>query len=222
MLVDIAKSHLTAGPGKNHDALFSMARDLLAVYQIGGIDRDSDEAEEMKWVLFELWYGRNKYFRTGEGEQDYWFQFMDIVKATKVPTGKGLLDVAWENVATTADLRPCDYFPDAHLRKACLFCREIQKLNGDKNFFLSVRDLAERQNVSIRTAARRLKYFSDLQLIDLKSKGDLSNRKNASQYQFNFEWDGTISSKGPEPLRVSGLGEGKEILVDPASIVIPF
>ena len=100
-----------------------------------------------------------------------WYDFLQGWPLVKFPKGQGLLDEACR--AATASEPPgwAGRFEQPELRLLASLCREIQRLNPGRPFFLSCRDAGRLVGVSKEKAGQWLKLLELERRIVLVKKG---------------------------------------------------
>lgn len=160
---------IPADPHQNHKLLFKLARALKAVENSRGIFFEQDELD----AAFDKWYEHSiKSLRSGQSRDDYLFEFLDGWERVKYPLGEGVLEMAWD-LARSSPL-PTDIarVKSEQTLRLIVFCRELQRLVGDRSFYLSSRTVQRLFNLEHPTQAwRQLDGLCKLRILTLTKRG---------------------------------------------------
>lgn len=152
----IAEKRVPPGRGRNNRALFLLVRDIWAAI---GRKPTYDEGKP----FFEEWHRlavKRGVLRPGQSKLDYRLEFEHAIDCAQSPTGTslfaGAVDRAKAALADTAK------FPswlvelaDSKVQLLALLCRELQKMHGEKPFYLASGKAAKVVEVSAAMTAWR-------------------------------------------------------------------
>jgi len=167
---------------QNNARLFTLARDVRALEIAEGREWN---LYDLLWRVFNPWYEANQYLREDQSSDDYWCEFLRAHDSVKFPRHEDIRDRAWAASETQVFPRVAlESFTDPELRQLVLWCQELQRLAGDKAFWLSCRDVQQRFGLSNATrAANRLHALVRLNILKEVEKGGPKTNK-ATRFRY--------------------------------------
>jgi hypothetical protein len=178
---DVIGISLPSKINANHSHLFILARAIKTLERNRGVRFKSEE----KRAIFDRWYDEAAPFLRGElTKEDYLVEFLNSYRSAKYLIGDAAT-LAWERARKNplpTDFAP--YFKTPEMRLLLAFCFELQRLAGDRPFFLSARTAAKSLgHPTHSTAASWLGAFVGDEILDEIEKGNASTGK-ASRYRW--------------------------------------
>jgi hypothetical protein len=170
-------STLPSGPGQRNRCIFRFVRRLKA---IEGLDTSTEALR----ILMVEWHQRALRTIATKDFGESWIDFLVAWERARTPA-RNLLADAFARGA--ADPVPIEGAPMLGFLAGA--CREIQRISGDKAFFLSCRSAAEHlgkalgPHVDRMTVWRWLRALVSLNLLEEVEKGRLRNRR-ASRFRY--------------------------------------
>ena len=157
--------------------IWDFARELKALQEL-------THAESSKLTQYvQAWHNslpsciKNWYFEDTEEE------FEKAWEKVKYAARDGLVEHAFA-IAVNSPPPPCaDRFEGKEIKVLILFCRELQRLSGDKPFFLSCRIAAKLLKVSHTTTARWLRILVRNKILEIVILGGPETNK-ATRYLY--------------------------------------
>ncbi len=119
--------------GGNNRQLFFLARLVKTV----------EEREGRTWgiekmlQLFEAWYGRNPYLNPTTTKAQYRREFLRAYQSAKTTLDDGILRTTWQDATSQPLPVVALRFVEEDERLLTAWCCELQRVNGDRPFFLS-------------------------------------------------------------------------------------
>ena len=176
---DAVRVSVPVQPHDNHGRLFTLARALLALQ---AYLRDQGELEPCEKLsldclqqTFDLWYGQAQpYLRPQQTKDEYRMEFLEAWEDVRIPLGEGALNQILETASRTSppEVALRNHLSDPRIVLLIKFCRELQKANGEKPFYLSVRTVQQLFELpSPRTAHGWLKALQVLGILSPVEKG---------------------------------------------------
>jgi hypothetical protein len=156
--------------------LFGLARSLRAIMP-------SASAHELRPIVAE-WHRRSKAVISA-GFTDVWAEFLSGWERVKVPAGQGLIQTALARArACDPPLKAVDLYPEAHVRLLLCLCRELQRIAGDKPFYLDCRTAGRLVGVPHASAWRLLSsvFVADGFLLRGEKGSEATGRANEYLY----------------------------------------
>jgi len=181
----------------NHRCLFKLARALYTI-QLNQKIKDDSTVRSMQREAFDLWWERAKGFaRTGRSRECYWEEFLEARADVKYPIGGATLKQALERAKqSNPPLIAVQNFTDAKLLLLASLCRELQKINYPRPFFLDCRSAATAIALPDPTAAHR--YFKRLKAVRILKEHEKGNQKKPTKFYYLLPLDeGSITNAEP-------------------------
>jgi hypothetical protein len=161
--------------GQNHAKLFALARRVKAFEK----DRSAVVAADDLERVFAAWYDKSSPFlRSGQSRDQYLIEFLEAYQDAR---GDGLAE-AWVRALKSPPPACANHFEDPQLKLLLTLLRELQRSVRDGDpFFLSCYSVETLLGIHNRTAARVLKAFCGLRVLQLIERGAMGR---ASLYRY--------------------------------------
>ena len=170
---------LPSGVGKRNRQVFELARALKAIPTLADAPVDMLESHVRCWHTLGVQKG---VIRT-EPFEETWIDFITAWPKVKFPKGgepmTKLFEVAKQSPTPQAALR----YEQGGLRLLVALCRELQRVSGDKPFFLGCRTAGSLLGVKHVTAWRWLILLAHDKIVEEVEKGDRAHRR-ASRFRY--------------------------------------
>lgn len=157
--------------------LFKLARELKGIPSFAEADLPSLKSIVKRWHAAALRFIATKQF------EESWFDFAEGWSKVKYPAGKGPIDVIFATVTDSNLPLPAAEYESKKLRMLVGLCRELQRVAGQGNFYLSARTAGGLVGVDHATAARWFKGLTVDGILRIVEVGSQSSRK-ASRYKY--------------------------------------
>ncbi|HTY57578.1 MAG TPA: hypothetical protein VMF59_02130 [Bacteroidota bacterium] len=160
---------LPLGPGENHHRLFLLARWVRSVEAHEGRLMPAEQYRN----VFDQWFARNDFLRPDQTRDEYWLEFAGAYKDVRLPLGAGgPLEAAWRAALSSPPPGCASQFTDQKFILLVSWCRELQRLAGDKPFYLSCRTVQQRLGLPTPPRAGTiLRGLVAREILDLVDKG---------------------------------------------------
>ena len=102
---------------------------------------------------FDLWYGQARpYLRLGQAKDEYRMEFLEAWEDVRIPLGEGALNQILETArrASPPQVALRNHLSDPRIVLLVKLCRELQRVNGEEPFYLSVRTVQQLFDVASR------------------------------------------------------------------------
>jgi hypothetical protein len=165
----------------NHQSLHLLQRCLFTMKIQGKLGKAAFEGLQKE--AFVEWHEGNRFLDPRQSEQDYFEEFIECGLQAKRPYGVGSLSLAWDRAKQAEPDEAAKAFTQPEKQRLVLLCRELQRLQGDKPFFLSARSAAGLVGVTPITASRWLRQFEALKILACVKKGGIQD-KQASEFKY--------------------------------------
>lgn len=140
----------------------------------GRLQPDESLSRDCLRKAFDLWYSQARFrLRQDQTKDEYFMEFMAAWNDVRVPLGEGSLVDIWN---ATKEAKPpavaTENLSDPRLIRLCTLCRDLQRFNGEKPFYLAVRTVQKLFGLaSPRTAHQWMKGLQGLKIIQPVEKG---------------------------------------------------
>ena len=172
------------GSSRNHASLFTLQRCLLTMKVQGRLGKVA--FKRLQDEAFENWLENNRFLNPVNAPEDYYAEFVECGGHVRIPYGAGTLSLAWGRASTAEPDEAALSFVQASKQRLSLLCRELQRLQPDRPFFLSARNAAELVGVTPMTVSRWLGELRAKGVIRLERRGGVED-KQASEYRYMRE-----------------------------------
>ena len=178
---DLVEAAEITRPDQIRDRLFFLARGVKALELREGRRWGMSERQDK---VFQPWWAANQARCTGVSRMDLFAQFDEAYDCAKEPLGDGNLPLRAWAVAETCTTFPkvAEQFEDIQWKQLVLWCREIQRLAGDRAWFLSSPMVARQFHLpNHHLAYTRLKHLVKLGILEPVAKG---HQRKANRYRY--------------------------------------
>jgi hypothetical protein len=187
---------------QNHRLLFELARAAK------GLEKRRVTQPERFEAMFNYWHELAvEFLRPGQSRDCYFFEFLDALECVRYPLGEGIIEMAFANAQAEETPPEAIRFESPQLRVFVCFCREMQRLVGERAFFLSVRTVQDLFQLGHPMEASRwlsgLCRVGILKLVKRGRKHVAGTRGEPNEFRYLLP----ITSPNPKP------NEPKEYLV---------
>ena len=136
-------------------------------------------------TAFNLWHSQAlPNLRPGQSKDEYFMEFLAAWDGATVPLGEGAFEAIWEFTKEAKPPAVASQFSDPRVIRLCTLCRELQRFNGTKPFYLSVRTVQGLFELpSLRTAQQWLIGFQQWGIIKIEEKGG-PKTKRATRFRY--------------------------------------
>ena len=132
----------------NGNPEFKFARGVLAFELFTGKRLPKEELP----AAFNVWWSAAQATLPSDTDRDEcMFLFMDAYDKAKTPLGSNVIQQALARVASSPPPPEANRYDSPKLKTLVHLCYELQKLAGDRPFFLSVRDAADAIGLSVKS-----------------------------------------------------------------------
>jgi hypothetical protein len=175
----IINSTLPEGEGQRNRKVFELARRLKAVTENAEVDPRTFKPIVQKW--YQLSLGK---IRTQEWAVT-WVDFLNGFNNVKIAHGEDAVAIAVDRAISNGTPPEVPESESAEIRLLASVCRELQRIKGDKPFFLSCRSAEGFLGVPKSNAALMLKYLCFEGLLKVVEKGKLTkDGGRATRYRY--------------------------------------
>ena len=176
---DVVRVSIPRQSHVNHHHLFTLARAMLALQAYLRDQGELGPCEKLSLnclqKAFDLWYGQAEpHLRPQQTKDEYRMEFLEAWEDVRIPLGEGALDQILEAArrASPPEVVLRNQLSDPRIVLLVKFCRELQRVNGEGPFYLSVRTVQQLFGLaSPRTAHGWLKALQVLGILRLVEKG---------------------------------------------------
>ena len=168
---------LPTKPGERNRCVFKFARALKAIPALANADASVLIPILRKWHRRALSVIRTKAFE--ETELDFYFAWQNAI----FPLCENMLRLVLERAKQTDPPPEAERYEQREMRVLVAFCREMQRIAGDRPFFLGCRDAHKLLKVSYKTANRWLLLMERHKLLLVTKRGSPESRK-ANRYRY--------------------------------------
>ena len=168
-----------SGEGERNRCVFDLARAMKAVPELASEDLDKLRPHVREWHRQALPRIRTKAF------DETWFDFTNAWKRVLFPLGTGSMAVVVEKARAQSPPEAALVYEQEKLRLLVTLCQELQRIWGERPFFLSCRTAGDAVGVTHATAQRWLRGLQTDDVLKLVKKGgQITTRRKASRYRY--------------------------------------
>jgi len=164
----IVKLVLPQNSHGNHVSLFNLARAVKGKEKHQGVTFTEDLLKE----IFASWFKQNANLRPGQSHGDYYLEFLDAYEHAIYVPGQEPFIAAWNKAkqSTTPAIVKRHYADNEEMQLLVKLCCELQRLSGDRPFFLPFSKVQQQFNLENRViAGRRLQDLQRRKIIKLEN-----------------------------------------------------
>ncbi|NUQ60906.1 MAG: bifunctional DNA primase/polymerase [Pirellulales bacterium] len=163
------------GPNNRHKCLFRLARELKAVPEVAGLQAAALETVLKEWHCLSLPYIGTKDFATS------WLEFCVAWERVRYPAGVSPVADAWEAAVAAGAPPEVASWDNPQLGLLAALCRELQRLQGDRPFYLDASTAGNLVGVDRTIAWRWLRGLASAGILELVRSG---SRGRANEYRY--------------------------------------
>jgi hypothetical protein len=165
--------------GRRNRQVFELARALKAIPALADAPAEDLEPSVRCWHTLGVKGG----VIGTEPFEETWIDFLQAWPKVKFPKGAEPMTKVFEMVKQAPMPRAAQRYEQGGLRLLVALCRELQRLSGDKPFFLACRTAGRLLGVKHVTAWRWLALLTHDRIVAEVEKGDRAHRR-ASRYRY--------------------------------------
>jgi hypothetical protein len=173
---------LPAAVGRRNRQVFEYARALKAIPRLADAEADDLKTFLRQWHQLALL----KNVIGTEPFEETWIDFLQAWPKVKFPRGQEPMTAILEKAKTNPFPPAVDRYQPDGLRLLVAVCRELQRVSGEGEFFLSCRTAGKLLGVNYVTAARYLYLLAHDGIVEAVEKGDRARRR-ATRYRYRAE-----------------------------------
>ncbi len=152
---DIVELSIARDVHTSHRALFNLARGILTLER-SGQNLSSGELQ----AIFDRWYQSSlPNLRPEQSQAAYFQEFLDACDCVEHGLDENTLDRAWEQSKKVPLPAVAQNFKSRKVVELVCLCAQLQKIVGDREFFLSCRSAGTKLEISHVQAAKFLKVL---------------------------------------------------------------
>lgn len=178
-LEDVLRLCVPTKVHENNNLLFQLARGVLNLERLEHCVYSPSQLR----AVFNEWYKRAlPFLRSGQSRDAYLVEFMNAKKHATKPLGGNTIGEAW-SLAQSEPLPPeAKMFDEECNQRLVALCFQLQRLNGDKPFYISTRDCQRHLGLDTpHEAAKLLTALQQMGIIELVEKG---GARRATRYRY--------------------------------------
>lgn len=169
---------LPTGPRQRWTCIFKLCRHLKSTPSLQGVG-----AKALLPVVQE-WHRRASPVIKTKPFSETWIDFLAGWQRVRVPVGQGVIETAFQRAKES--LSPptvVEQFGEGPIALLGSLCRELQRINGEKEFYLDCRTAGRLIGVDHVSAWRYLRAFCEVGILEAGDKGSLATRRS-SRFRF--------------------------------------